>query len=646
MASSSAGRPKGKGGSRRRQLLPLLCLLLIAVAGVSVWIARRPAVNPSPTSATTSTSAPSLDAPSAEERALLDAAERAPKGEATPHQRLGEFHLSSGRPFEAIWAFASTDAAAGRDVPAGLGLARALEAGLLHADAIALLERLVAREPGNREAITRLAELRLRTGRPDEALRALRHSPALVTTADGALLEGRVYEALGDVRRAEAAYQRATAGNERAGDGWHRLGRLSLSQGRISDARQALQRARDLDPSDRAVLTDLGRSWAAGRTPGEQKQALGFFEEVVRAQAFAPAYYQAALLLKAGGRIPQAMAALGRATKADPELADAYRELATLLERSGRRTEARYQRGLYYSVKDLRVRSLREYLAMAEADPSRPDGLLLASQSHFKMQQNARALEVARRALARFPGNRDAREQVAALAILTTQRQEAERLCADWLREDPGAAEPLWMLGRIAVDSLRFDEGIARYEQALAKQPENPAFLQSLGEALLNAPGSQHLARAIEILTRAVAVAPRDAKVRAQLGEALTRAGRAEEARRQMLRSLDLDPNRGPSYNTVVQLARQLRRPGPLALFAPMVRTVEQRLREELTLWRRTWDRPEEPQGYRDLARFLIRTGDPKRAESQLEEAARLRPGWPEAEAELARVRRLRSVLE
>jgi Flp pilus assembly protein TadD len=262
------------------------------------------------------------------------------------------------------------------------------------------------------------------------------------------------------------------------------------------------------------------------------------------------------------------------------------------------------------------------------------------------MQQNARALALARQASERFPRSPEVREQLTALLILTNDHEAAAQLCQAWLREDPGAAQPLWMLGRIAAAGLRFDEAVRYYEQALVKQPDNATFLEALGEVLLAAPGSEHLPRAVTTLGRAVALAPQDAKARHQLGLALMRAGRLEEARRQMLRSLDLDPNRGPVYSTLVQLARRLRQPGPAALFAPIVREVEGRLRDELTLWRRTWDHPEDPEGHVALARFLVQTGDPRRAESQLEEALALRPRWPQAEAELARVRRLLAVLD
>jgi Flp pilus assembly protein TadD len=123
------------------------------------------------------------------------------------------------------------------------------------------------------------------------------------------------------------------------------------------------------------------------------------------------------------------------------------------------------------------------------------------------------------------------------------------------------------------------------------------------------------------------------------------RAGRLEDAQRQMLRSLDLDPNQTAPLSVIVQLARRLRQPGPITLFGPLIRDVEGRLREELLLWRATWDQPNDPAGYLALSHLLIRTGDARKAESQLQEALVLRPGWREAATELAQVRRLLSAL-
>ena len=94
----------------------------------------------------------------------------------------------------------------------------------------------------------------------------------------------------------------------------------------------------------------------------------------------------------------------------------------------------------------------------------------------------------------------------------------------------------------------------------------------------------------------------------------------------------------------VVQLARQERAAAPVSLYAPLVRRVEARLREEQSLWQATWERPNDPQAYEALAGFLIRTGDLAQAEGQLTEAVRLRPGSSPAREQLALVRRLRRV--
>jgi cytochrome c-type biogenesis protein CcmH/NrfG len=197
------------------------------------------------------------------------------------------------------------------------------------------------------------------------------------------------------------------------------------------------------------------------------------------------------------------------------------------------------------------------------------------------------------------------------------------------------------MLGRIAADEKRHADAIRYYEQALAIQPDNPDLLEGLGAVLLGAPVPDRLPRALTALSRAVTLAPTKAKARYWLGQALMQDGRHEEALRQLLRSLDYDPHRGEAYNLIVRLASRLKQPGAVALFSPLVRDVEARLREELRLWLHTWEQPNDPVGYLALARFLIRTADLRKAESQLERALILRPRWSEAAAELARVRRL-----
>jgi tetratricopeptide (TPR) repeat protein len=641
----------------------LLALLLVALAGARVL--RRAAPVADAGAATAQTALP--DAPSAQEQQLLQRLATAASGDGAPGRELGAFYLDAGRPFGALWAYAHAAHASPRDAATSLGLARAAEAALFPEIAEARFEAALAADPLQTEALTRLAELLLRTGQPERALQLLQQqtgararraksaSAASTERAEGApsgsgatperersdlpILEGRLRQAMGDLSGAEQAYRRALARDNQDGITWHRLGLLLLAAGRRDAARQALERARALQPSEPRLLVDLGRVLAASGTAEDRKRAMELYRAAVRERPYAPAYFHSSLLLLGTGQWDAAATGLTRALAVDSNHAEAHREYARVLDAGGRRAEARYQRGLYYSVKDLRARSVREYLAQAEADPKRPDGLLMASQGYFKMTLKAEATAAARRAWARFPGNPKVREQVAALLLLSHNRRAAKALCEEWLKSEPDAPNALWLLGRIAINERRFAEGVRLHERALAKQPENVDILQSLGDGLLEAPGEGNPQRALEIFQRVAALAPANAKARYQLGIALMRSGRPEEAQRQLLRCLDLDPHTGEAYNVLVQLARRLKQPGPVAVFGPMVRDVEERLRDELMLWRRTWDHPNDPNGFLALGRFLVRRGDLRRAESQLEEALALRPGWPAAAAELGRVR-------
>src|SRR5262249_36502852 len=148
------------------------------------------------------------------------------------------------------------------------------------------------------------------------------------------------------------------------------------------------------------------------------------------------------------------------------------------------------------------------------------------------------------------------------------------------------------------------------------------------------------LPRALDLLGRAVRKSPQDPDARFQLGLCLQRMGRTEEARDQMLRALDLDPHQQALYNSLAQIATQLRRPAPARLFAQAVRQVEEHLREEDRALRAVWNRPRDPGAHRATAAFRRRTGELAKAKAQLEEALELRPGWLPAQQELQRVTR------
>jgi thioredoxin-like negative regulator of GroEL len=177
------------------------------------------------------------DLPAAQEQALLKKVAAARSGDLDPALALGDYSVDAARPFAALWAYALALQARPADHAATRGLARALDVALIPDIAIERLRQVLAREPGEPRAVTQLAELYLRTGRPEAALAVVRGAGAAFAGGkEGAVLEGRVRQALGDARGAKAAYWRAVAQDANDADVRRRIGLLALSQGEFAAA--------------------------------------------------------------------------------------------------------------------------------------------------------------------------------------------------------------------------------------------------------------------------------------------------------------------------------------------------------------------------------------------------------------------------
>src|SRR6185369_12142020 len=75
-------------------------------------------------------------------------------------------------------------------------------------------------------------------------------------------------------------------------------------------------------PNDPAVFNDLGNLFLLAHQPGEAKQALDFYRQVLEAQPeHAWAHYQAGALYEAGGQTSRAVGEYARAFSLDPQLA-------------------------------------------------------------------------------------------------------------------------------------------------------------------------------------------------------------------------------------------------------------------------------------------------------------------------------------
>jgi tetratricopeptide (TPR) repeat protein len=103
-------------------------------------------------------------------------------------------------------------------------------------------------------------------------------------------------------------------------------------------------------------------------------------------------------------------------------------------------------------------------------------------------------------------------------------------------------------------------KAVAPYEEAARLATESDAALRSWGVALR---GSGQAVRAVEVLTRAVAVAPGDAKAWYELAMAHSQQGQKAEAITEFRKSLEQDPDFAWAYNGMGVVLADTGQPGP-----------------------------------------------------------------------------------
>jgi tetratricopeptide (TPR) repeat protein len=594
-------------------------------------------------------SAAAWEEPRAAEEEGLRRAVAARPDDVAARRRLGLYCMQRALPFEAAWEFLEALALRTDDGEARAGLAAALDAVSLPELAGELLRQPAASPADDLKRRLALARLDLRYADGGAAAGALRGvETQLASLPEGLLVQGRVLQANGNRAGAEAAYRRLLEQMPGTAEGYYRLGRLLLEEGRAAAARAVLVTGRKAAPGDARLPFYEGLSFLPPSGPatadvpaGAAAKAGALFQETLRlAPRHALPRYQLGLLEARAGQWEAAARDFKAAVEADPDDANAYRELARALATLKERPLDAYYCGLYLSKVERPEASVREFRAVAAAQPERAEGPLLVSRMFIQTMQYGPATAAVEPALHRFPHNPEIYERLSVLYKLTGNHAAAERLCQQWRTALPQASEPYWVLGKVRITDGRTREGIQLYERALAMEPERADYLLLLGQALAQRGAPGDLPRALDLLGRAVRKAPQDPAARLQLALLLQRFGRFEEARDQMLRSLDLDPHQAAPFNSLVQISAQLRRPAPASFFARAVRQVEEHLREENRVMRNVWDQPGSAEAHRAAGEFRRRTGDLAKAKAQLEQALELRPSWPEAEQELRRVTR------
>jgi tetratricopeptide (TPR) repeat protein len=613
-------------------------LALIAGAGLLRWRLSR---SPKPQSAIRN---PQSEDPT---EARLRRAVAARPDDGAARRELGSYYEEHARPFEAMWEYAEARRHQPTDTDLSVRLASVLQNGGLVDLATAQLVQALRADPVSLELRPHLAELYLKVAEPQRARRVMEARRSSVwQDAEAVTVLGRALHAAGDAEGASAAFKRSLALQPQQAEVWYRLGRLYLGLGRSEEARDALFHAMTAGGSRPEYALYTGMTYLQQNRPADLETAISFFKEAVAARSnYAPAFYQHGVALQRLGRRKEALSRYSFAILSDTLYPEPNLLLGRGLAASGNARDGHRYLGRYYDLLDRPAEAAREFRAMRAAAPQSVQSVLLESQVYVRTQQEARAVAVTEAALQRRPNEVQLLERLAVLKINRGDRPYARRLLHRWLKLNPKASRPCWLLGRCDFGDLKYSDGIAWEEKALQRQPRNPDYLAFLGGGLLKlgTPGS--LDRAAQVLSQAVALSSDNPEYRDLYAQALQRLGRYEEARRQFLQALDIDSLRVSCYAPLAQLAWRLNRPAPAALYPPIIRSVQQRRTEEGLLWSRVWHHPEDAEAHLKLAHFLCRTADLTKARRQLDQALELRPNWPAARQLLATVLRAQEAM-
>ncbi len=426
-------------------------------------------------------------------------------------------------------------------------------------EAETLLREVLAKDTAALEARLALAELLGDRGEHDAALDTLRGAP--VEQRTNARLQRQVASALyraGDLDGALAATEALLERfpEERQPQVLKVL--VLAAQGKNVEAEALLSALRREDPANLALagmqarlLVREGRAEeaaavvaavqaelaAAGNTAEAEAAGLELARVRLEAEQWTEAAAAAAALAGAGDPEVRA-AALSLRLDALTELqrfAEALDLLAAAEESAAdpvfttRRAELLLRLG--------RESEGREVLAQL-AGSGEPPAVLAAAQAYQRLERYGDSIPILEGLLRRDGDNAPAAFLLGAAHERQGRHAEAEAAFRRALAVEPAFHPAMNYLGYMwAEKGERLDEALALVRQAVALEPDNGAYVDSLGWAHFQL---GRIEEAVQLLERAARLEPGDATIYEHLGDAYRAQGRAAEARDLYRRALDL----------------------------------------------------------------------------------------------------------
>ncbi len=421
--------------------------------------------------------------------------------------RLGRALVVAGKPDEALAVLGNLVA----DDPANsaaidlLGDAIALAGDAAVKSATDYLRQAVYAEPSNLRLIDLLLGIFERSGATGDAISLLQRSAELTAKSDP-LTNSRVLIELGDVLRRDRKFDAAADAYEKAIERIRNVKDASASEvGEI--VRSAFGKLSQIDDSRRMPVGIVKISERARSMVGPESQI---------ADRLIIDHYRSA------GKRSEALAAIRSLRKRFAADESLRRLEATVLAELGRIDEAVQLMEGRWAAPSSGVSAFDEF-----------SDLLFISDLAARHARPAVAVAAAQKALEKAS---DAdRRQIAQLSIASALQRSgdhkaAEEILRALLVQTPGNPIALNNLGYfLAERNERLDEAVALIRRALAIDPTNPSYLDSLGWALFR---SGNIPDAERELRKALRYDSGSAAANEHLGDVLAKKGDLAEARR------------------------------------------------------------------------------------------------------------------
>ncbi len=285
-------------------------------------------------------------------------------------------------------------------------------------------------------------------------------------------------------------------------------------------AKDAAKRAKGRESEAAATLAQLGLA----------HQQLGAYDAAIaactQARSLAPDDTVSDLYLAQGllaaRQFERAASVAGEGLKRAPDDARLIRLRAQALARLGRASEA-------ISFLETAVKT----------EPRSPQLALALADAYAADKRYDDAVRVVAQAQEAFGEDAESTLRLVSLYDEAGRLADAERELRAMIERDPLDANALNYLGYLLADKTdRAPEAVALIERALKVEPDNPAYLDSLGWALFK---QGKLAEAADPLSRAAAALPANSVIQDHHGDLLARQGKWSEATAAWQRALDGD---------------------------------------------------------------------------------------------------------